>query len=158
MMQLTHYTDYGLRVLIFLSIQEAEQRVTVAEIAEHFQIPRNHLIKVVHRLGQLNFIHTIRGKHGGIILGQSADKITIGEIVRQMESRLDIVNCESPSPCPIKPDCLLKSILHKAGDAFLHVLDQYTIADLRREPGRLNALLNWQNSKSQYTKGSYPSE
>ncbi|MBE9563818.1 MAG: Rrf2 family transcriptional regulator, partial [Proteobacteria bacterium] len=102
-MQLTHYTDYGLRVLIFLCIQEAEQRVTISEISEHFNIPRNHLVKVVHRLGQLNYIHTNRGKNGGIILGHAADKIVIGDIVRQMESTLDIVNCESPCPCPIKP-------------------------------------------------------
>ena len=146
-MQLTHYTDYGLRVLIFLSIQEEKQRVTISEIADHFKIPRNHLVKVVHRLGQLNYIQTTRGKHGGIILGRSIDEINIGEIVRQMEANLDVVNCESPFPCPIKPDCQLKSILHKAGDAFLNVLDQYTIADLQQSSDQLKVLLNWQNTR-----------
>lgn len=145
-MQLTHYTDYGLRVLIFLSIQENEQRVTISEIAEHFEIPRNHLVKVVHRLGQLKFIHSTRGKNGGIIIGQPSNQIYIGDVVRKMESTLDIVNCESPSPCPIKPSCRLKSILHDAGDAFLNVLDQYTIADLQQAPGQLNSLLNWPTS------------
>ena len=142
-MQLTHYTDYGLRVLIFLSIQENEQRVTISEIAEHFKIPRNHLVKVVHRLGQLEFILSTRGKNGGIILGQPSDQIHIGDVVRKMESTLDIVNCESPSPCPLNPSCRLKSILQSAGDAFLNVLDQYTIADLQQAPGQLNTLLNW---------------
>jgi len=142
-MQLTHYTDYGLRVLIFLSIQKDERRVTISEISKHFKIPRNHLVKVVHRLGQLKYIHSTRGKNGGIVLGQSADAIKIGDVVRQMESKLDVVNCESPSPCPIKPNCQLKSILNEAGDAFLKVLDQYTIADLQQAPEQLKVLLSW---------------
>lgn len=143
-MQLTHYTDYGLRVLIFLSLREDEQRVTITNIAGHFDIPRNHLVKVVHRLGQLNYIHTTRGKNGGIRLGQAADQIRIGDVVRQMETRLDVVDCESPSPCPIKTQCRLKSILQEAGDTFLNVLDQYTIADLQESPNQLKALLHWQ--------------
>jgi len=142
-MQLTHYTDYGLRVLIFLSIQEHGQRVTISDVAEHFEIPRNHLVKVVHRLSQLNYIDATRGKNGGIVLGRAADQICIGEVVRQMESKLDVINCELPSPCPIKPNCQLKSILNEAGNAFLNVLDQFTIADLQQQPGQLKKLLNW---------------
>lgn len=142
-MQLTHYTDYGLRVLIFLALQEDERRVTITDIAEQFDIPRNHLVKVVHRLGILNYIHTTRGKHGGIRLGHAADQIRIGDVVRHMESKLDIVDCQSPSPCPIKGQCQLKSILNQAGDAFLNVLDQYTIADLHQSPNQLKALLHW---------------
>lgn len=143
-MQLTHYTDYGLRVLIFLSLRGDGQRVTITDIAEHFDIPRNHLVKVVHRLGILNYIHTTRGKNGGIRLGLDADQIRIGDVVRQMETKLDIVDCLSPSPCPIKTQCRLKSILHQAGDAFLNVLDQFTIADLQKAPNQLKALLHWQ--------------
>jgi len=143
-MQLTHYTDYSLRVLIFLSLQEAGRRVTISDIAEHFQIPRNHLVKVVHKLGQINYIATSRGKNGGICLERPAGQIRIGDVVRQMEARLDVVDCNSPSPCPIKPNCQLKSILQQAGDAFLNVLDGYTIADLQQKPEQLKTLLDWQ--------------
>jgi len=143
-MQLTHYTDYSLRVLIFLSLQEDEQRITITHIAERFGIPRNHLVKVVHRLGILNYIHTTRGKNGGIRLGRAADQIRIGDVVRQMENTLDIVDCESPSVCPIRPDCKLKAILYQATDAFLNVLDQYTIADLQQAPDQIKTLLNMQ--------------
>jgi len=142
-MQLTHYTDYSLRVLIFLSLQEDGQRITITDIAEHFAIPRNHLVKVVHRLGQLNYIDTTRGKNGGIRLAQPADQIGIGEVVRQMEATLDIVNCQSPSPCPIRSECQLKSILDLAADAFLDVLDQYTITDLNQKSAQLRKLLHW---------------
>lgn len=142
-MQLTHYTDYSLRVLIFLSLQEDQQRITISDIAEHFVIPRNHLVKVVHRLGQLNYIDTTRGKNGGIRLARPANQISIGEVVRQMEATLDIVNCQSPSPCPIQSGCQLKSILELAADAFLNVLDQYTIEDLNQSPAQLRKLLHW---------------
>ncbi len=141
-MQLTHYTDYGLRVLIYLALQETQRRVTIAEIAQHFKIPRNHLVKVVHRLGQLNYIESTRGRNGGIILARVADKMVIGDIVRQMETTLEIVNCELPAPCPIKPGCRLKSILNNATEAFLNVLDQYTIADLQQKSGQIQVLLN----------------
>ena len=144
-MQLTHYTDYGLRVLIFLSIQDSARRVTITDIAQRFSIPRNHLVKVVHQLGKLNFIHTSRGKNGGIKLGMDATDIRIGDVVRKMESRLDVVDCDSPSPCPIRPECELKSILQQAGEAFLSVLDQYTIADLQNRPDELKALLQLNN-------------
>jgi len=146
-MQLTHYTDYGLRVLIFLSMQE-EQRVTVSDISEHFDIPRNHLVKVVHRLGQLKYINTTRGKNGGMCLGQATDKIRIGDVVRHMETRLDAVDCNAPSPCPIKSGCQLKSILEKASESFLSVLDQYTIADLQNNQDELKVLLRWQEKVS----------
>jgi len=146
-MQLTHYTDYGLRVLIFLSLQDDVQRVTISDIAEHFQIPRNHLIKVVHQLGKLGYIKTCRGKNGGIRIAKETQNMSIGDVVRHMESRLDIVDCNSPAPCPIIPDCQLKSILQQAGDAFLMVLDQYTIKDLQQKPEQLKVLLQWPTSQ-----------
>lgn len=142
-MQLTHYTDYSLRVLIFLSLQGDEQRITITDIAEHFSIPRNHLVKVVHRLGLLGYIETTRGKNGGIRLALPADQISIGQVVRQMEATLDVVNCQAPSPCPIRSGCQLKSILNLATDAFLEVLDQYTVADLNQRPRQLKKLLKW---------------
>ena len=143
-MQITHYTDYSLRVLIFLSLQEEGQRLTITNISDHFKIPRNHLVKVVHKLGKLNYIHTTRGKNGGLRLQVPADQIQIGKVVRHMENTLDIVNCDSPSPCPLTPGCALKSILQQATNAFIEVLDQYTIADLQHKPNQLKTLLNMQ--------------
>ena len=143
-MQLTHYTDYGLRVLIFLSLQEKERRVTITDIAEHFSIPRNHLIKVVQRLSNLNYIHAVRGRNGGISLGDTAMNIRLGDVVRNMEANLEVIDCNMPSTCPILPQCRLKGILQQATDAFLSVLDQYTIADLQQSPEELMSLLHWQ--------------
>ena len=139
-MQLTHYTDYSLRVLLYLSLQD-EERITISDIAEHFHIPRNHLVKVVHHLGKLNYIQTTRGKKGGLRLAIDANEICVGEVVRNMETRLDIMDCDNPSQCPILPLCRLKDLLHEACDGFLHVLDGYTVADLQQPPDGLKHLL-----------------
>jgi len=140
-MQLTRYTDYAFRMLIYLSLQAEDKRVTINDIAEHFDIPRNHLIKVAHRLGQLGYIHASRGKGGGVALGMPSAKIGLGDIVRNMETQLNIVNCDQPA-CPILPQCKLRGVLDKARDAFLDILDQYTLADLRQRPTQLKVLLN----------------
>lgn len=144
-MQITRYTDYSLRVLIFLSLQEDGQRMTITNIADHFKIPRNHLVKVVHKLGILNYVHTTRGKNGGLRIQMPADQIHIGQVIRHMENTLDVVDCNSPSPCPLTPGCKLKFILRQATDAFLDVLDQYTIADLQGKPEQLKTLLHMQS-------------
>ena len=144
-MQITRYTDYSLRVLIFLSLQEEGQRLTITNIADHFNIPRNHLVKVVHKLGQLNYVHTTRGKNGGLRLQVPASQIYIGEVVSLMENTLDVIDCNSPSPCPLTPDCTLKSILHRATKAFINELNQYTIADLQQKPDQLKTLLHIQS-------------
>lgn len=140
-MQLTRYTDYSLRVLLYLAACERGQRVTVADIAERFEIARNHLIKVVNRLGQLGYVKTIRGKGGGITLGREASDIGIGAVVRDMENNLTLIDCNAP-PCPLRSNCQLKGILNRAGRAFLAVLDEYTLADLAREPEPLRMMLN----------------
>ncbi|MBS3800201.1 MAG: Rrf2 family transcriptional regulator [Thioalkalivibrio sp.] len=140
-MQLTRYTDFALRVLMFLTVQPSERRVTVSDIAERFSIPRNHLVKIVHQLGQKGYIVTRRGKGGGIALAREPAAINIGSVVRDMEPRLNVVDCENPV-CPILPGCELRGVLERARDAFLAALDQHTIADVTRQPAHLNRLLN----------------
>lgn len=120
---------------------------TITNIAEQFDIPRNHLVKVVHKLGMLNYIHTSRGKNGGIRLLVPASQISIGKVIKDMETTLEIIDCTSPSPCPLSSSCRLKSILHQATDAFISVLDQYTISDLQQPPEKLRTILHIQDLK-----------
>lgn len=134
-MQLTLHTDYSLRVLIYLAEKGAEQ-ATISEIAEFYHISRNHLVKVVHHLSTKGFIHTTRGKHGGMVLARAPELISIADVVQKMEPNFDIVECfNSNNPdCTIAPVCLLKSALYQANKAFLAVLDNYTLADaVKRE-------------------------
>ncbi len=129
-MQLTLYTDYSLRVLVHLSLNE--EALTINEIAEFYGISRNHLVKVVHNLAQKGFVHTTRGKGGGIRLAVPADKISVGEVIRHTEPNFHLVECFNPTAtsCAAVPFCKLKSILGEAANSFLSVLDGYTIMDL----------------------------
>jgi len=129
-MQLTLHTDYALRVLIYLA-QKNDELATISEIATFYHISRNHLVKVVHHLAQENFVHTTRGKHGGMRLSRPAQLISVGQVVRRMEPNFDIVECFSNSnqPCTVTPICSLKAVLHQAINEFLALLDKYTVAD-----------------------------
>ena len=130
-MQLTHYTDYSLRVLVFLSLKK-NRPVTITEISDYYKISRNHLVKIVNNLANLGYITTIRGKGGGMHLALPADKINIGEVIRNVEPHFDIVECfpESHTDCRIEPICKLKSVLQSATDSFLAELDQYSLQDV----------------------------
>lgn len=146
-MRLTRYTDYSLRVLIFLATK-GEQRSTIGEIAERFTISRNHLMKVVQDLNHKGYITAVRGKHGGLVLKRAPEDILLGELVRNTERDLALVECfADPNACVITPACRLRPILSEALEAFLGVLDRYTLADML-DPHRpeLSKLLHLESS------------
>lgn len=141
-MQLTAYTDYALRVLIFLVVHE-DRLVTIAEMASAYGISKNHLMKIVHQLGQEGFIETVRGRGGGLKLGTSPERLKLGDIVRKTESHFHLVECfdQPTNRCPISPACGLAGVLAEARDAFLAVLDRYSVADIVQERSALIRLL-----------------
>ena len=126
-MQLTRYTDYGLRVMLHVGSQDDGDLSSIAQIAETYRISKNHLMKVVQHLGQGELLQTIRGRNGGLRLARPAENITIGQIVRLTEQGFDLVDC---STCIVAPACTLPRILGEATQAFLAVLDRYTLAEV----------------------------
>ncbi|MEW5792532.1 MAG: RrF2 family transcriptional regulator [Pseudomonadota bacterium] len=134
-MHLTLYTDYALRVLIYLGRQR-DLLTTTSEIARYHGISKNHLIKVVHRLGNWGYIRSVRGRGGGIQLARAPEAINVGEVVRRAEEDLHLVDCfgSCSRRCVIEHSCALKGALHEALEQFLAVLDRYTLADFLRMP------------------------
>lgn len=131
-MQLTLYTDYSLRVLVYLGLK-TDDLATISEIAGTYGISRNHLVKVVHNLSSEGFIDTLRGKGGGLRLARPPEKINIGDVVRHTEPNFNLVECfdeENPGSCPITPMCKLKGGLARAFGAFMAELDTMTLADI----------------------------
>jgi Rrf2 family transcriptional regulator, nitric oxide-sensitive transcriptional repressor len=131
-LQLTAHSDYALRVLIFLG-NNPNRRITIDELTEFFAISRNHLVKVVHRLGQNGFITATRGKGGGLSLSKPPSQISIGQVVRAMESHFHIVECFNPGKnnvCRLTPACRLKGFLGTALEQFLVSLDQKSLFDV----------------------------
>lgn len=141
-MRLTRYTDYALRVLMQVGLSEG-RLVRISEIAERFEISRNHLTKVVHQLGIRGYLETVQGRHGGMRLARSPETIVIGDVVRDFEEGFDLVECFNVDQCDcrIQPACVLKGTLDEALDAFLDVLDRTTLADLLVPRRRLRTLL-----------------
>ncbi|HPI47461.1 MAG: Rrf2 family transcriptional regulator [Hyphomonadaceae bacterium] len=141
-MRLNLQSDYALRVLTHLDVRRGEL-VTIKEIADRFRISQNHLMKVAYLLGREGFIETVRGRSGGLRLIRRSDTIRIGDVVRSMENDLALVECfpGGANGCLIVRACRLKGILHEALEAFLSVLDRYTIADLTAGNTKLRAML-----------------
>jgi Rrf2 family nitric oxide-sensitive transcriptional repressor len=140
--RLTVYTDYALRMLMYLALRK-DQLATIAEIAESYDISRNHLMKVAHQLGVAGFVETVRGRGGGLRLAKPVGSIGLGDVVRYTEPDMAIVSCFEAidAPCAIQPCCVLKRALKQARDAFLDVLDGYTLDDLVEPRARLSGLL-----------------
>ncbi|HAA46776.1 MAG: BadM/Rrf2 family transcriptional regulator [Halomonas sp. 54_146] len=129
-MHLTRYTDYAIRVLLYLAVK-GEERTTINEIAQTFSISRNHLMKIVQELNQKGYLTAIRGKHGGLLLGRPPETILLGALVRDTEHEMALVECfREDNKCVITPSCRLQPILAEALSAFFNVLDHYTLADL----------------------------
>lgn len=143
-MRLTAFTDYSLRVLIFLAA-EPDRRATVGEICAAFDIKANHLTKVVHHLAKRGWVSTVRGKGGGLTLARPAAQIRIGEVVRDTEGQALPAECFSTeaSHCAIVSHCRLKGVLGEAVAAFHAVLDRYTLADITANRQQLVQLLRF---------------
>ena len=140
-MRLTLHTDFALRVLIQVGLND-DKLTTIKEIAQTFKISKAHLMKVVNDLSQKGYLDTVRGRNGGIRLRREPRHINIGQVVRDTETRLDIIGClEQRGYCPIQRVCVLRGVLSDATEAFLAVLDDHTLADLIRPRRVLSSLL-----------------
>lgn len=142
-MRLTVYTDYALRVLMYLAVKD-DGLATISEVAASYGISKNHLMKVAHQLGVAGYVETVRGRSGGLRLAKPVEAIGLGDVVRRTEPDMALVQCFEPvaAPCAIRPSCVLRRALDKARAAFLDVLDGYSLADLVKPRSPLRNLLS----------------
>jgi Rrf2 family nitric oxide-sensitive transcriptional repressor len=139
-MRLTLHTDYALRALIRVAIADGKL-ITINDIAQSFDISKQHLMKVVNDLSRKGYLETLRGRNGGIRLHRRPRDIIIGQVVRDTEE-LDVIGCmERRGYCPIQRVCVLRGVLRDATEAFLAELDAYTLADLIKPRRELSSLL-----------------
>ena len=140
-MRLTLNTDFSLRVLIHVGLC-GDKLTTINDIAQSFGISKAHLMKVVNDLSQNGYLETVRGRNGGIRLMREPRHINIGQVVRDTEDQLHVIGCISQKGyCPIERVCVLRSALRDATQAFLAVLDTYTLADLIKPQKALSSIL-----------------
>ena len=141
-MQVTQFTDYAIRTLVYLGGQ-VDRRSTVDEIAAHMQVSASHLTKVVHRLGRIGVVETLRGRRGGLRLHRSPTEISLGWLFRQTEDNLALADCfqSGGCDCPLAGNCGMTGILQEALKAFLTVLDRHTLSELLLDPGLLRGIV-----------------
>lgn len=131
-MELTSFTDYSLRVLIYLADSQVE-RSSIDELASFYEISRHHLAKIVKRLADLDYVETTRGKNGGLRLAKAPEAINLAKVIRETEPHFNLVECfaaENQGKCVIDTNCSLKGVLYGARRQFFLHLEQYTLADV----------------------------
>ncbi|MGH8778693.1 RrF2 family transcriptional regulator [Paraburkholderia sp.] len=144
-MRLTDYTDYSLRVMLYLAVC-GEGLSTIQDISDAYGISRNHLMKIVQRLGDLGWVDTVRGRNGGLRLAGRSRSLTVGQVVRATENDFALVGCFSGESathrtCAIQAECQLQHVFGAARDAFMAELDRHTIEEVARPAAPLAALL-----------------
>jgi Rrf2 family nitric oxide-sensitive transcriptional repressor len=136
-MQLTQFSDYSLRLLLYLAAH-GDRVVPLTEVSSAYGISHHHLVKVAQRLIAEGFVSSVRGRTGGIRLNRDPKEINVGRLIRLTEPNFHMVECfdRDANTCPITSACGLKGALHAALDAYIRVLDQYSLADFlpSREP------------------------
>lgn len=143
-MRLTRFTDYSLRVLIYLGLQD-DRLVTIRKISDSYNISRNHLMKVVSLLTRMGYLTAQRGPGGGIRLSRKPHEICLADVIRDTEEDLVMVECfDKDGHCVITPACKLQHIISEALDAYIRVLESYTLQDLIDPASELTRLLKIQ--------------
>jgi Rrf2 family transcriptional regulator, nitric oxide-sensitive transcriptional repressor len=143
-MRLTSFSDYTLRVLLYLALNQG-RLATIQAIADSYGISDNHLKKVVHHLAKTRVIESVRGKGGGIRLARPADSIHLGGVIRSAEGDVPVVEClGADNRCLISRNCALAGIMTGAIEHLYAYLDRYTLADLATHPAPLVKQLNIQ--------------
>ncbi len=132
-MRLTDYTDYSLRVLMFCAANP-DRSVTIAELADHHVVSKNHLMKVVNDLARHGYLQTTRGRGGGLRLLKNPADVNLGDVVRHTETDFRLVECFDPAinTCSLTAHCQLKQVLGLALKSYLAELDKVTLADVTR--------------------------
>lgn len=134
-MQLTRFSDLALRLLLYLASCDVpmDAVVTARSVSTLFNVPYTHMVKVVHQLGMSGLIVTSKGRGGGLRLSQPPELIRIGQVLRMTEPKGQIIDCFTQA-CPLRYECLLKSALDEAHEAFFAALDEHTLADMAAMP------------------------
>ncbi|MEM8607293.1 MAG: Rrf2 family transcriptional regulator [Myxococcota bacterium] len=142
-MQLTLFTDYALRMLMYLGLSDEGRPVPIQEVSDGCDVSHHYMLKVANELTHLGLIRSTRGRGGGVQLAVDPADVVLGELVRQTEPDRGVLDCvdNDQASCPLISSCLLRGVLSEAEDQFYHVLDRYTLKDIIKRRDRLSPLL-----------------
>lgn len=139
-MHISKHTDYALRTLMYLGLKNIDERISIREVSDFFDISHNHLMKIVQKLSAASYIDGRRGKGGGIRLAKQPKDINVGEVFRELEPKKPVVDCGT-EPCRFKGNCKLERAISRAMQAFFDTLSDYTLEDVLSDRGQLIRVL-----------------
>ncbi|MCY4671964.1 MAG: Rrf2 family transcriptional regulator, partial [Rhodococcus sp.] len=100
-MQLTQFTDLGLRVVMRLAVLDADASPSTRDVAQQLNVSYSHATKVVTRLGELGIVTTRRGRGGGLSITELGRTATIGWLARRLERSGGGVGRQGGQPGPL---------------------------------------------------------
>jgi Rrf2 family nitric oxide-sensitive transcriptional repressor len=130
-MKINAFADVSLRALMVLAAAPSGALLTTQNIADSVGTPYNHVSKAMAKLRSLGLIEVVRGRTGGSRLSHAGRSATVGQVLRQLDTRTDAAECVAPGGnCPLINECKLRSALSRAREAFYRELDSVVIAEL----------------------------
>lgn len=135
-MQLTRFTDLGLRIVMRLAVEQPGDRPGSKDIAEQLAISYAHAAKVIARLSELGIVDARRGRGGGLAITELGRTASVGWLARRLEGESEVIECDGSNPCPLRASCLLRPALRRAREAFFASLDELLIDDVTSQPTR----------------------
>ncbi|SDL62854.1 transcriptional regulator, BadM/Rrf2 family [Arthrobacter sp. ov407] len=130
-MKINAFADVSLRAVMVLAAAPDGALLTTQSIADAVQTPYNHVSKAMAKLRELGVIDVERGRNGGSRLSSAGRTATVGQLLRQLDTRQDPADCVAAGgTCPLITECQLRSALARAREAFYRELDGIIIASL----------------------------
>ncbi len=130
-MKINAFADVSLRALMVLAAAPDGGLMTTQGVADAVGTPYNHVSKAMTKLRALGLIDVERGRHGGARLSSAGRAATVGQVLRQLDTRADPADCvAATATCPLINECRLRHALAKAREAFYRELDDVVVASL----------------------------
>ena len=134
-MQILKRTQYGLRAMVYLASVFGEKNNirSLKEISQKENISFDYLEKIISQLEKKGLLRAKKGSKGGYFLKRSPKKISVGEIIRILESTMSPVKClakEKRYHCPRKKTCKTVNVWKKVQEVLNSTLNSITLADL----------------------------
>lgn len=135
-MKLSTKGRYGLRALIDLAKYSEEAPVSISSICTRQGISEGYLEQLMARMKKAGLVRSIRGAAGGYVLARPAEEISVGDVLRALEGKLEPAECaalDSEKGCKASANCVTKYVWQKINDSINHTVDEIRLDELVKE-------------------------
>jgi Rrf2 family protein len=84
-MRMPRRADYGLRAVLYLSVQYPRKCCSITEIAKQQGVPKKFLAKIIEDLIRCGLVKSKRGECRGYTLARSPEQISFYDVIEAIE-------------------------------------------------------------------------